>query len=188
MNSTLESLANGSTTVDECSTVIMQFARQFVRGFLKVNPTHGYLKDDLISAASLTIVITCQRIQQKGDIRLANTNYLSTCVWNGLIEAVRLEQTIKPPKSFNSVSMNVEDMPKRVLHGDVPIETWTREQDAKTMVSDLDLTEIERKVLDYRVSGCKFTEIASELGIKVYQLKKHVKSIQRKWKTNEECN
>lgn len=185
MNSQLEALAEGNITLDDCTISVLQFGRKLVKNFLKVNPSHGYLKDDLISAASLSMVIACQHIQQKGDIELANTNYLSTCVWNGLLGAVRMEQAIKPPRSFKAVLMDASDMPKRVPFVDIPVNEWSDAQEVKMMVGDLDLTEIERKVLDHRMLGCKYIEIARALGIKVYQLKKHVKSLQRKWESHE---
>jgi hypothetical protein len=183
MNKILEALAEGTTTLDDCTTGVLQFARKLVRNFLNVYPMHGYLKDDLVGSASLSIVVACQRIQQGGDLDLANTNYLSTCVWNGLSTTVRLEQTITPPKEFNKVLGQPEDMPSRAALEDIAVDHWCDEQREKAMVSDLNLTEVEREVLDHRMAGCKKIEVAKAMGFTMRELGEYINSIKEKWES-----
>jgi DNA-directed RNA polymerase specialized sigma subunit len=143
LNNTLEAVANGTTSIDDCTTVLLQHVRTVVRKFLKANPTHGYLKDDLIASGSLSMVMTCQRFQREG-VEIANTGYLSTCIWNGLLDTVRLEQVITPPRSFKGLLTNPEDMPARVPLDDIAVDTWEDAKHFDELVEGLNTTETEQ--------------------------------------------
>ena len=63
----------------------------------------------------------------------------------------------------------------RLLHNDVE---W---QKIKQEISDIDLTEIERKVLVYRLSDYTYKEIAKDLGCSDVWALKTMQKVRKKW-------
>ena len=140
-------------------------------------PSLSYLRDDLIGAGEVGLVIAVNKVA-RGKVRRvrAVNRYLGRCILREMMELLPHERPIHVPKRSNAAARNPQSVSWNVRPIDIPVvlnalsdtlETYSQQ----TAIALRDIfavcckSDSDRECLRLREEGYTFIEIAARLGI-----------------------
>ena len=175
-----EQLINGDEQAfQKLCNISQEMSRSVVRKFLNSWPTHSYLKDDLVSHATVVAVEILRGFQNGNRLKYGTNieSYLSFSIWTSLSDLIRSEQTILQPKGTRQYCNRADDdldemcSPLSDLEGEI-----TKNELLESLLAAC-RNEYEDEVIRLKAEGRSDVEVSRITGIHRNQIARMKKEV-----------